>query len=251
MNRRHLAAMSAASTRELLRDRKTFFYAGLMPFCMLGLFLGSAALLPAEAAGDRIRFFLATGLFVALASVAFWGVAVPLVALRERGTLRLLSTTPVSRLTVLLAQTPTRLALAIAQAAVIAALSAGLGHLPTERLGSLLVTCLAGLALLTPIGFVLGALLPTAEAVSNTLTFLLLALLGSAGLFLPLDQMPGCVAETLGVLPPGLLGGTIQHDLTGVPAGHPAWLAWLAAVGTGLLLTLIAVRTFRWDDGDR
>lgn len=248
---RHLAAMTAASTRELLRDRKTLFYAALFPFAMLGLFLGTVALQPAQLAFDRSRFLLATGLFVALASVAFWGVAVPLVALRERGTLRLLSTTPASRLTIMLAQTPARLAIALIQVAAIASVSAAYGHLPTNRLGNLLLTCLAGLILLTPIGFLLGAILPTAEALSNSLTFLLLALLAMAGLFLPLDQMPPAVADTLNVLPPALLGEAIQHDLTGIPAGRPMWANWLAAAGTGALLTMIAIRTFRWDDGER
>jgi ABC-2 type transport system permease protein len=251
MNPRHLAAMTAASTRELLRDRKTLFYAAFFPFAMLGLFLGVSALMPAQAAVDRSRFFVATGLFVALASVAFWGVAVPLVALRERGTLRLLSTTPVSRLTIMLAQTPARLAIAFVQVATIAAVSAAYGYLPTARLGNLLLTCLAGLMLLTPIGFLLGAILPTAESLSNSLTFLLLALLGMAGLFLPLDQMPAAVADTLHLLPPALLGEAIQHDLTGIPASRPAWANWLAAAGTGALLTMIATRTFRWDDSER
>jgi len=251
MNPRSLAAMTAASTRELLRDRKTLFYAVLFPFGMLGLFLGMAALLPPSPAFDRSRFFLATGLFVALASVAFWGVAVPLVALRERGTLRLLSTTPVSRLTIMLAQTPARLAVTLVQVATIAAVSAAYGHLPAERLGSLLLTCLAGLMLLLPLGFLLGAILPTAEAVSNSLTFLLLVLLAMAGLFLPLDQMPAAVADTLDVLPPALLGDAIRQDLTGVPADQPAWVSWLAAAGSGALLTMIAIRAFRWDGGER
>jgi ABC-2 type transport system permease protein len=251
MNPRHLAAMTAASTRELLRDRKTLFYAAFFPFAMLGLFLGVSALMPAQAAVDRSRFFVATGLFVALASVAFWGVAVPLVALRERGTLRLLSTTPVSRLTIMLAQTPARLAIAFVQVATIAAVSAAYGYLPAGRIGNLVLTCLAGLMLLTPIGFLLGGVMPTAEALSNALTFLLLALLGMAGLFLPFDLMPAAVADPLRLLPPALLGEAVQHDLTGIPAGRPAWTNWLAATGTGALLTVIATRTFRWDDGER
>jgi ABC-2 type transport system permease protein len=164
------------------------------------------------------------------------GVAVPLVAMRERGTLRLLSTTPVSRLTIMLAQAPARLGVALIQIVTIAALSAGLGYLPTQRLGSLFLTCLAGLVPLSPIGFVLGSFLPTAEAVSNMLVFILLALLGLAGLFLPFD-----------VMPPGLLGRAIMHDLVGLPASQPPWLACLAALGTGTLLTLLAVRTFRWE----
>jgi ABC-2 type transport system permease protein len=176
---------------------------------------------------------------------------VPLVALRERGTLRLLSTTPVSRLTILLAQAPARLALALGHTAVIAAVSAVMGHLPVARLGSLLITCLAGLVLLVPIGFLLGSLLPTAEAASNALTFVLLGLLGPAGLFVPVDNLPSSARQTLGALPPGLLGAAIRHDLTGEPASQPAWLAWLVCAGTGAALTLLAARTFRWQRDER
>jgi ABC-2 type transport system permease protein len=246
-----LAELTAASTRELLRDRKNLFYAAAFPMCMLAVFLGTAAVRPDGAQGDRVRFVLATGLLIALASVAFYGIAVPLVTLRERGTLRLLSTTPVSRLTVLLAQAPARLALALTHTAIIATISAALGHLPAGRLASLLVTAAAALALLVPIGFLLGSLLPSAEAAGNTLTFVLLAFLGVAGLFLPLDTLPGRAADILGALPPGLLGAAIRQDLTGVPAAQPGWVAWLACAGTGAVLTLAAVRTFRWDRHQR
>jgi ABC-2 type transport system permease protein len=248
MHLRALRAMTTASTLELVRDRKTLFYVALYPPSLLAIFLALAAL--QQAGAERYRFFLASGLFVALASVAFYGIAVPLVALRERGTLRLLSTTPMPRLTVMLAQAPARLALVLGHAAVIAALSAAFGHLPVARLGSLLITCLAGLALLVPIGFLLGTILPSAEAAANALTFALLALLGLAGLFLPLDAMPEAVRGPLGLLPPGLLGAAIRHDLTGVPADHPAWTAWLACLAAGAVLTAAAVRAFRWDDPD-
>lgn len=247
MRLRPLLAMTTASTLELVRDGKTLFYVALYPPSLLAVFLGVAALQQAE---PRYRFFLATGLFVALASVAFYGVAVPLVALRERGTLRLLSTTPASRLTVMTAQAPARLALVLGHTTLITALSAALGYLPAERLGSLLITCLAGLTLLLPLGFLLGSILPSAEAAANALTFATLALLGLAGLFLPFDAMPEAVRTPLGLLPPGLLGSAIRHDLTGVPATHPAWAAWLTCLACGTLLTLAATRTFRWDSRD-
>ncbi|WP_117209259.1 ABC transporter permease [Allorhizocola rhizosphaerae] len=253
MRPRTLAAMTKASTLELVRDRKTLFYVALYPFCLLGLFLGMAAMMPdrPDSTVDLGRFFLATGLLVALASVAFYGVAVPLVALRERGTLRLLSTTPVSRLTVMLAQAPARLGLALAQTVIIAALAAASGYLPVERIGSLFVTCLATLVLLVSFGFLLGSLLPTAEAATNTLTFALLALLALAGLFLPFDRLPERAGDILSVLPPGLLGNAIQHDLIGIPARHPTWIAWLAALACAAVFALIATRTFRWDNQRR
>ncbi len=250
MRWRTLVAMSRASTLELWRDRKTLFYVALFPFCLLGMFLGMAAFMPdrPDRGLELERFFLATGLLVALASVAFYGVAVPLVAWRERGTLRLLSTTPVSRLTIMLAQAPARLALAMAQTAVIAAIAAALGYLPVARIGSLFVTCLAALILLASLGFLLGSLLPTAEAATNTLTFALLAILALAGLFLPFERLPEAAGDILSVLPPGLIGNAIQHDLIGVPARQPAWVAWLAALGSAAVLALIATRTFRWDN---
>lgn len=246
MRLRPLLALTTASTLELVRDGKTLFYVAIYPPCLLAAFLAVAAM--RGEGTERFRFFLAAGLFVALASVAFFGIAVPLVTLRERGTLRLLSTTPLSRLTVLAAQAPARLVLVLGHTALITALSAVLGFLPAERLGSLLITCLSGLALLVPLGFLLGAVLPSAEAAVHALTFALLALLGLAGLFVPLDAMPEAVRGPLGVLPAGLLGGALRHDLTGVPAAHPAWVAWLACLACGALLTLAAVHRFRWAD---
>lgn len=246
MPRTPLAAMTAASTLELVRDRKTLFFTAIFPFALLAMFLGVAALRPGTGPVDPSRFAMSTGLFVALASVSFYGVAVPIVTLRERGTLRLLSTTPVSRLTVMLAQAPARVAVTLAQVTVIAAISGALGYLPAHRLGSLLLTCLACLALLVPIGVLLGSVLPSAEAASNVLTFALLALLGLAGLFVPFDTLPEPTGTMLSWSPFGLLGGAVLHDLVGVATGRPVWLAWAAGFGTGALLMALGTIVGRW-----
>lgn len=244
---RPFAALAVASGLEFVRDRKSLFYAALFPFCWLAMLLGLVALLPPSPRLDLGRFFLASGLFIVLTSVAFYGVAVPLVALRERGTLRLLSTTPVSRLTVLASHAPSRIALVLAQIGLMAVISTVAGHLPVERVGSLLLTCAAGLALLTPLGFLLGAVLPSSEAASNALSFVGIVLLAMSGLFFPLEMFPEAVREPLAVLPTGLLGEALRHDLIGMPAAHPTWLAWAACAVAGALLTPLAVTAFRWD----
>jgi hypothetical protein len=52
------------------------------------------------------------------------------------------------------------------------------------------------------------------------------------------------------VLPPGLLGAAIQHELTGIAGPHPVWVARFVCVGAGVVASLLAVRLLRWDRGD-
>ena len=68
---------------------------------------------------DILRINLPTTLALGFMSIAFTGTTAPLVALRKRGTLRLLGTTPVRRLSFIVAQTPVRAAVGIVEAAII------------------------------------------------------------------------------------------------------------------------------------
>jgi hypothetical protein len=61
---------------------------------------------------DPLRVNLGVATMLGIASIAFIGTTVPLVAMRERGLLRLFGTTPLRRSTFLLAQLPARAAIA-------------------------------------------------------------------------------------------------------------------------------------------
>mgnify|MGYP001759102355 FL=1 len=123
-----MRALLGLQRRELLRDKRNFWFAFLFPFAILGMFLvifgavGSYA--DGTSATDQV---IAMTLFMGVTSVAFLATASPLATVRRDGVLRLLSTTPVTRLEFLLTHMPVRLAVVVVQVLIILAIGTALG----------------------------------------------------------------------------------------------------------------------------
>src|SRR5919197_5473883 len=129
MSRNTFASLTTANSRELVRDRKTAGANLLLPAFFIGLFVAISLLTDPD--GDRgvMKFSLPTATFFVLGSISFFGTVVPAVELRRRGTLRLLSTTPLRPGTFLLALAPVRLAVALLFIAVTLVVSRWFGLL--------------------------------------------------------------------------------------------------------------------------
>lgn len=238
--------LALAHTRQLTRDRRAAM--GVIGFPVLFLLLAVAGPI---GSGEISRFQLPGALFTALAAIALYGTVLPAAELRRRGTLRLLSTTPLSRRTLLFSLAPVRLALAAAFIVLNCVVSAAAGYLQVQRLPALLLTSLVGLAFLLALGFVFAAVLTTAETAETVLTILVIAIIFIGDAVVPLRLLPAGLADVLQWLPPALITGALRWELVGTEAVHPEWLAWAISAGAALALGALAVRVFRWDDGSK
>ncbi|MGP3975326.1 ABC transporter permease [Streptomyces sp. 8N114] len=200
---------------------------------------------------EPMPFVLPGVLVFALMSLALSATAGTLVSLRANGTLRLLRTTPARPQAILTSLLPARGALGLGLLAVAGAVATVLGLLtPLSGLTMLLTTAL-GMWLLLAVGFLLGGTLRSPEltnAISGLLTPLLLM---ASGVLFPLDLMPDGLADVLSWNPVALLGDALRHDVTGGVTRHAQWLDWLLIAGTAALLTVAAIRAFRWDTEKR
>lgn len=244
--------LALAQAREMFRDLKTLFATVLYPFAILAIFLFVDAVTPKHGDGPGFATMaIAMTLFLSTGAVGFFGIAVPLVQMRERGTLRLLSTTPLRRATLLASQAPSRLVVAAVQIAVILAIGLAIGAITPGRVPMLLFACVLGLLVFTPIGYLIGGRAPSSEA-TNTITALgVVVLMFASGLVFPLDSMPGMVQGALRVLPTTYLGDILRQATLGVPPQYPLALGIGVIAGFALLCAALAVRTFRWDAGER
>ena len=242
-----LQAMTRAHAREMVRDRKTAAGSIGIPVFFLLLFVAMAALMDSGAEHTLMRRLLPLSLLFVFGSLIFFGTVSPAVELRQRGTLRLLSSTPLRPGTFLLALAPARLLLAVLFVAASAGVSAGFGLLPVGRLPVLVVTSLVGLAFLLALGFLLAARLSTAESAGNVLSLVLMVLAFLAGGLVPLSTLPGAVGRVLGWLPPALFYDGLSYGLVGGPARHPVAVGWAVVLVVAAVLGVAAVRTFRWN----
>lgn len=246
-----LSRLSATNLRELVRDPTTFFFLLIFPFLFLGLFAFISSTQGASDNFDGFRFGVPAVLILAFGQLALFGTATTMVQLRSRGTLRLLSLTPLRRSTFVASLVPGRLLIAASQLAVLATVAAITGFLEPGQLGRLIVSCLLGLGMLFAFGFFMGGRISSPEVASGGLSAVLPILLIASGVLVPLRYMPAALQDIAHWIPLTYLGDAIRQDLIGDKAMHAIWLDWLIIAGTAMVFVVLAILTFRWDEGDQ
>ena len=192
------------------------------------------------------------GLFtITLISGAFFGVSYLMVSEREAGILRLYRVTPVSALTVVLANAIR--AMVVLSISVGAQASVGWLVFRYEVTGSLVLTffiMLLGGAAFVPLGMFVGSVaedMRSAPAISNLLFF---PLVFGSGAALPAFMLPGWLQSVMRMIPSSYLVEALQGVML---RGYG--LAQLAGPIAVLLLTLVVgawvnSRLFRWETSE-
>ncbi len=244
---RSVLALVVAQLIEFRRSRTALFWTLAFPVGFLLLF-GFVM-----ARGDaRVTAILLPGLLTTtLLSGGVFGVALPLVQLRENGWLRRLRVTPVRVAAITLAHGFTALMTSALSLLVLLALARALfGVTSAGRPASLAIVFLCGAWALLPIGLVVGSAardMKTAPAVANLLFFPLMFLSGSA---FPFAFMPEGVKRVARLLPTTYL---VDAYTSVFVRGESAWsiAGSLAAMGgIGIVGLWMAVRLFRWEGTD-
>jgi len=242
--------LSLAHARQLLRDPTTFFFLLVFPFIFLMLF----AIVPAaEVNGkelDPISFGLPAVLVLGFGNLALLGTATTIVEMRGRGILRLFGVTPVTRTQFLLSTVPVRLAIAVFQVLVLLALGLTIGDLEASKLPRLLATCALGLLMFFALGFLAGGYLRSVQATSTILSGILPVAMIVSGIFVPFSALPEGFESAAKYFPLTYLGDALQQDLAGADGMYSITTDWLVVAGTAVVLALVAIFTFRWDQGE-
>ncbi|RCG30545.1 ABC transporter permease [Sphaerisporangium album] len=243
--------LTSLHARELVRDRRYFWFALFFPFGMLGIFLGLSMVIPKEAgAPDFKQLVIPMALFLAVTSTSLTVTAGPLAAMRGKGTLRLLGTTPIGRARLVFTHMSVRVVMVACQAVLLLALAVALGAVSVSRLPALFGITLLGLAMFGGLGYIIGGRLSSPDAATNVGTFVQLGALFLSGLTFPLWLMPEPVANVLGLLPTTFFADLMMTQMPAGRAFHPVWLSILVVAATTAVAVLIAVRTFKWDQGE-
>ncbi|QVQ50235.1 ABC transporter permease [Spiractinospora alimapuensis] len=195
---------------------------------------------------DPIAFILPAALTFALFSVALTGTAGALVSLRANGTLRLLGTTPARRSAVLLALVPSRAGFAVILLAVAGTAAILFGVLEPASMIRMLVTTTIGMAMVLPMGYLLGGVLSNVELTNMIAAFLTPVLLMASGVLFPWEVISDSAAGVAALTPPGMFGDALRNEMVGGVAHNPLWLNWLGMALTAVALIALAARSFRW-----
>ncbi|WP_161499010.1 ABC transporter permease [Cryobacterium aureum] len=200
---------------------------------------------------DLLRANLPAVAAIGFMAIAFMGTAVPLVSLRQRGTLRLLGTTPVKKLTFIAAQTPVRFASGMVVALLVSVISIAMGYVSVVGLARLTATFLLGLLMFFAFAYLLASRSRNAELINHISAVIPVLALFASGEVFPKQILPEPVLVALNVLPTTWFAQAAGTDLSGTTPFIDVYLLWAMMLAVTIGVALLAARIFVWDDRDR
>lgn len=239
---RMIGAQTALETRMLLRNGEQLLLTVVIPTLLLVLF--SAVDIVDTGAGKAVDFLTPGVLALAVMSTAFTGQAIATGFERRYGVLKRLGASPLPRWALMTAKTGSVLVTEVLQIALLTVIAFALGWSPSGNPLAVLLLLALGTAAFSDLGLLMAGTL-RAEATLAAANLVFLLLLVGGGVIVPLDRFPGAARSVLELLPISALSDglrdVLQHG-AGMPWGDLGILAVWAVLGLGA-----AARWFRWE----
>ncbi len=195
--------------------------------------------------------YLAPGLLGwAIASGAAFGAAITLVGWRKDKLLRRLRLSPVSTWSVVTARIGMSVAIAVVQMFIFIAIAVTpyFGLKLTSSWWMAIPVVISGTLAFMSIGLLVGAVSRTQQAATSIANLIILPMAFLGGAFIPLDFAPNWIREVSYVLPLRYLVVGVQNVMARGLGPASALPAIGILLGFTAVLTVIAIRVFRWDE---
>lgn len=215
----------------------------IVPAVLL-VFFASLKLVPASF-GKPIDYLLPGMLALAIISTGMVSLGIATAYERYYGVLKRLGSSPLPRGGLLLAKAISVLVVELAQTALLLVLAIALyGWRPQGSFWAALLVLVLGSACFAGLGMAMaGGLRAEATLAGANALFLVFLLLG--GSVLPVDHLPGFLADLARILPAAPLTDALRAAMTGSGALPPASLLLLAV--WAIIFLAVAARTFKWE----
>ncbi|SNR88468.1 ABC-2 type transport system permease protein [Actinacidiphila glaucinigra] len=239
---RMIGAQTALETRMLLRNGEQLLLTVVIPTLLLVLF--SAVDIVDTGAGKAVDFLTPGVLALAVMSTAFTGQAIATGFERRYGVLKRLGASPLPRWALMTAKTGSVLVTEVLQIALLTVIAFALGWSPSGNPLAVLLLLALGTAAFSGLGLLMAGTL-RAEATLAAANLVFLLLLVGGGVIVPLDRFPDTARSVLELLPISALSDGLRDVLrhgAGMPWGDLGILAVWAVLGLGA-----AARWFRWE----
>ncbi|MGP3950565.1 ABC transporter permease [Streptomyces sp. 7N604] len=239
---RMIAAQTALETRMLLRNGEQLLLTVVIPTLLLTLF--GAVDIVDTGEGEAVDFLAPGVLALAVMSTAFTGQAIATGFERRYGVLKRLGASPLPRWALMTAKTGSVLVTEVLQIALLTLVAFALGWSPRGNPLYVLLLLVLGTAAFSGLGLLMAGTL-RAEATLAAANLVFLLLLVGGGVIVPLDKFPEAAQGVLELLPISALSDglrdVLQHGAQ-IPLGDLGILAAWAVLGLGA-----AARFFRWE----
>jgi len=195
--------------------------------------------------------YLAPGLLAwAIASGATFGAAITLVSWRQKKLLRRLRLTPASTGAIAAARITVSLLIALVQLAVflLIATTPYFGLKLTHWWWMAIPIVIAGALTFLSIGLLAGSITKTEQAATALANLVILPMAFLGGAFVPLAFAPAWIQKVSYAMPLRYLVTGVQDVMARGEGPSAAVLPIVVLLGIAAVLTLVAVRLFRWDE---
>jgi len=195
--------------------------------------------------------YIAPGLLAwAIASGATFGAAITLVSWRQKKLLRRLRLTPASTGAIAAARITVSLLIALVQLAVflLIATTPYFGLKLTHWWWMAIPIVIAGALTFLSIGLLAGSITRTEQAATALANLIILPMAFLGGAFVPLAFAPAWIQKVSYVMPLRYLVVGVQDVIARGDGPSAAVLPIVVLLGIAAVLTLVAVRLFRWDE---
>ena len=241
-------AVLRTETRLFLREPGALFWIIAFPTILvviLGLIPSFRDPVEEYAGQSVIGLYVPIAVLLAMIVAAITAVPVVIVGYREQQVLRRISTTPARPVHLLGAQFVIH-GVAVAISAALAILVGRLAFsvaLPTQPLGYAMIMLLTFAALLA-LGGIIAGVSPNTRLATTFGTIVFFPLMFTAGVWIPVQAMPGLLGEIVELTPLG--AAAVAMDATAL-GQWPATVHVLVLVAWTVGLGALAVRFFRWE----
>jgi ABC-2 type transport system permease protein len=191
-------------------------------------------------------YFVPSILAMALMQLGVFA-AIPLVAQREKGILKRLNATPLSRATLVTSNVVMRLLIAILQTLIIVGI--GVVAFGVTVVGNIVVVAgfiILGALTFLSLGYLIASYARTEESANALTSVVQFPLMFLSGIFFPISFMPEWLRPVASVMPLTYLGDALRQTMVGGSAYAPVAIDALVLAGWLVACFLLSARFFRW-----
>lgn len=249
-NSRTIKQLTKTGLLELVRESRSFFFILIFPLFFLGMFWGMSLIIPpSEELGISLIEFMFPGILIlALVSTGILGTSMPLIEMRQKGTIRLLQVTPLKKETFIVSQIIVRFILASVQIILFLVIGFFMDLINFSAIVPMFAASLLGMAMILTFGFIFGSIFKSAEVVGGLIGGLMAPVLMLSGVLFPLYILPS-VFETIAKFIPFTYLGDLMRSITlsNLEPMYSSHINIIVVLACTLLFFLIAKYTFKWE----
>jgi len=242
--------LTKSGLTEIFREPRLFFFTMIFPLLFLGLFGFMSLMMPPDASSGLTFFqFEFPGILVfSLMSVGILGTAIPIIEMRQKGTLRLFQVTPLSTSTFILSSITIRLILSLGQIVLFLVLGGVFRYVSISTILPVFLISLLGIIVMITLGFFLSGLFKHVEIASGLLSGLMAPVLMISGVLLPLSIMPKVMRTVAEFIPFAYLADAIRQVMFHVREFFPIEVELLILAAFAVVCYGLARWSFHWGD---